>query len=183
MLLVEVHPDPPRALSDGPQSLDFGEFGALMDELRRLQFVRNGKSDSHAKADSHAGTPAHAKAADTNGRTAPAQASAGDGRLAPLRARIDDLDARIGSLLQERAEVALEVHETRGLDRHGHDPARERELLERAATGSSGPLGPEELTAIWGAILRASRTAQRRRSEEHVLGTRPKEPILGERRP
>src|SRR5207237_8799328 len=41
-LLIEVHPDPPNARSDGPQSLDFAEFGALMDELRRLQFVRHG---------------------------------------------------------------------------------------------------------------------------------------------
>ncbi len=35
-LLVEVHPDPPRALSDGPQSLHFGEFSELMRQLRRV---------------------------------------------------------------------------------------------------------------------------------------------------
>ena len=35
-LLIEVHPDPPHARSDGDQSLSFPEFGALMDELRRL---------------------------------------------------------------------------------------------------------------------------------------------------
>ena len=39
-LLIEVHPDPPRARSDGDQSLSFAEFGELMDELRRLQFIR-----------------------------------------------------------------------------------------------------------------------------------------------
>ena len=39
-LLIEVHPDPANARSDGDQSLAFDEFGALMDELRRLQFVR-----------------------------------------------------------------------------------------------------------------------------------------------
>ena len=32
-LLVETHPDPERAISDGDQSLDFDEFGALMDGL------------------------------------------------------------------------------------------------------------------------------------------------------
>ncbi len=32
-LLVEVHPRPEEAWSDGEQSLDFGEFGALMDGL------------------------------------------------------------------------------------------------------------------------------------------------------
>ena len=34
-LLIEVHPCPERALSDGPQSLDLGGFADLMKELRR----------------------------------------------------------------------------------------------------------------------------------------------------
>jgi 3-deoxy-7-phosphoheptulonate synthase len=33
-LIVEVHPDPETALSDGDQTLDFAEFRALMDALR-----------------------------------------------------------------------------------------------------------------------------------------------------
>lgn len=33
-LLVEVHPDPENALSDGDQTLNFQEFGALMDGLK-----------------------------------------------------------------------------------------------------------------------------------------------------
>jgi len=35
-LIVEVHPDPESATSDGEQSLDFGEFGALMRGLRPI---------------------------------------------------------------------------------------------------------------------------------------------------
>src|ERR1700681_2473886 len=35
-LLVEVHPDPDHALSDGAQSLDFNGFSKLMESLRRL---------------------------------------------------------------------------------------------------------------------------------------------------
>ncbi len=35
-LLVEIHPDPDRALSDGAQSLDFAGFTRLMESLRRL---------------------------------------------------------------------------------------------------------------------------------------------------
>ena len=38
-LMIEVHPDPERALSDGPQSLNFAEFEALM---RGLPRSRNG---------------------------------------------------------------------------------------------------------------------------------------------
>jgi len=36
-LLVEVHPDPAKALSDGDQSLTFAEFADLMKRLRRLK--------------------------------------------------------------------------------------------------------------------------------------------------
>jgi 3-deoxy-7-phosphoheptulonate synthase len=33
-LIVEVHPDPARALSDGPQSLNLENFANLMSALR-----------------------------------------------------------------------------------------------------------------------------------------------------
>ncbi|HWI40546.1 MAG TPA: 3-deoxy-7-phosphoheptulonate synthase [Verrucomicrobiae bacterium] len=36
-VLVEVHPEPEKALSDGPQSLTFAGFRALMQELARLR--------------------------------------------------------------------------------------------------------------------------------------------------
>jgi 3-deoxy-7-phosphoheptulonate synthase len=35
-LIVEVHPDPERALSDGYQSLDPREFAELADECRAI---------------------------------------------------------------------------------------------------------------------------------------------------
>jgi 3-deoxy-7-phosphoheptulonate synthase len=35
-LLIEVHPDPDNALSDGPQSLNLPNFAAMMDDLRRV---------------------------------------------------------------------------------------------------------------------------------------------------
>ncbi len=35
-LLIEVHPDPDHALSDGAQSLDFAGFDELLESLRRL---------------------------------------------------------------------------------------------------------------------------------------------------
>jgi len=36
-IAVEVHPDPDKALSDGEQSLDFAEFGQLMQGLARVR--------------------------------------------------------------------------------------------------------------------------------------------------
>lgn len=38
-LLIEVHPDPPSALSDGPQSVTPPQFDALMHEVRRVADV------------------------------------------------------------------------------------------------------------------------------------------------
>lgn len=34
-LMIEVHPDPDKALSDGPQSLTFAQFDEMMDVIRR----------------------------------------------------------------------------------------------------------------------------------------------------
>jgi 3-deoxy-7-phosphoheptulonate synthase len=36
-IMVEVHPDPENALSDGPQSLTFPQFAGMMGELERLR--------------------------------------------------------------------------------------------------------------------------------------------------
>jgi 3-deoxy-7-phosphoheptulonate synthase len=35
-LMIEIHPDPANALSDGPQSLNFNQFGELMREIQQL---------------------------------------------------------------------------------------------------------------------------------------------------
>ena len=147
-LLIEVHPDPPNARSDGDQSLSFDEFGALMDELRRLQFVRS-------SADARAPLP----------EERPVVASG----INELRDRIDDLDMRLAELIQERAALALEVQRRRDPHVHGHDVRRERALLERAATGTTGPMTPVELTMIFDAVLRASRSVQRRHAQSVVL--------------
>jgi 3-deoxy-7-phosphoheptulonate synthase len=139
-LIIEVHPDPANARSDGDQSLSFDEFGALMDELRRLQFVRSSDAD-----------PAPAPAA-----------VAGTEAIEDVRNRIDELDTRLAEMVQERAALALEVQRRRTPDAHGHDVRRERALLERAATGTTGPMTPVELTMVFDALLRASRSVQRR---------------------
>ena len=45
-LMVEVHPDPDRALCDGPQSLLPGEFVSLVRELRALEHFLAGKRET-----------------------------------------------------------------------------------------------------------------------------------------
>ncbi len=49
-LLIEVHPAPEKALSDGEQSLTFGQFREMMADLRRYVPVSRGYEDAHARA-------------------------------------------------------------------------------------------------------------------------------------
>jgi 3-deoxy-7-phosphoheptulonate synthase len=137
-LIIEVHPEPPKAWSDSEQSLSFPEFGDLMDDLRRFEYLRN---------------PTVAANRPT---TAPPQ------ELERLRSRIDDVDARMAALLEERAELSVAVQHTRRADDHGHDVARERALLERASKVEGGVLTVEEREMVFSAMLRALRSAQRR---------------------
>jgi 3-deoxy-7-phosphoheptulonate synthase len=137
-IIIEVHPDPPTARSDSEQSLSFPEFGDLMDDLRRHEYLRQPTAP---------------------GMVAPSEPPAERRRL---RARIDDVDARLAALLEERAELSVAVQQTRGADEHGHDVGRERELLERASHADGGVLTSEEREMVFGAILRVSRSAQRR---------------------
>jgi 3-deoxy-7-phosphoheptulonate synthase / chorismate mutase len=81
--------------------------------------------------------------------------------LPDLRARIDGLNGRILALLQERAEIVLEVarvKQEQGL--RGHDPKREEEMLLHLTAEPSGPFGPAEIRAIFKAIFRASLAIQ-----------------------
>ena len=49
-VMVEVHPDPDHAKSDGAQSLTFENFGLLMDQVRALSKVVEGASLAGARA-------------------------------------------------------------------------------------------------------------------------------------
>jgi 3-deoxy-7-phosphoheptulonate synthase len=141
-LIIEVHPNPPQALSDSEQSLSFPEFGDLMDDLRRFEYLRR-----------------------PSAATTPAATVIVPGDLERLRGRIDDVDARIAALIEERAQLAVAVQQTRKETDHGHDVERERALLERAVTGSDDSvLLPEEREQVYSAIIRAARSAQRRQA-------------------
>lgn len=141
-LIIEVHPNPPQALSDSEQSLSFPEFGDLMDDLRRFEYLRR-----------------------PSAATTPAATAIVPGDLERLRGRIDDVDARITALIEERAQLAVAVQQTRKETDHGHDVGRERELIERAVAGSDDSvLLPEEREQVFSAIIRAARSAQRRQA-------------------
>ncbi len=86
-----------------------------------------------------------------------------DSKLAALRREIDRLNQEILALIQERAEIVLEIAEQKrshGID--GYDPRREDEMLERLTAGRPGAFGPAEIREIFTAIFRASLDIQDR---------------------
>jgi len=137
-LIIEVHPDPPHARSDGDQSLSFPEFGSLMDEMRRLEFLKRGSSNRSRRA----------------GAIPPS--------VEEMRQRIDDIDDNLLGLVDERAQLALAISEAKGETGNGHDPQREHSLIDRARTMEGGTLDGEELEQVMSAVLKASRQMQRR---------------------
>ena len=137
-LAIEVHPDPPKALSDSEQSLSFPDFGDLMDDLRRHEYLRQPTAPGVSK---------------------PKQLPEERQRL---RGRIDDVDSRLAALLEERVELSVAVQQTREDGDHGHDVSRERELIARASESGESVLTAEEREMVFGAIMRVSRSAQRR---------------------
>jgi chorismate mutase / prephenate dehydratase len=82
--------------------------------------------------------------------------------LARLRAEIDDLDRRIVSLLNQRAELTRAVwHEKVALGRRAiRDREREREVLLRVSISNAGPLPQAELLAIYRRLIAAARALE-----------------------
>ena len=82
--------------------------------------------------------------------------------LAPLRARIDELDSRLVDLLNERAEVVIEIGK---LKRDGdwaiYAPEREQKVLDRVRRQNAGPLPDRCLEAIWRELMSGSFALER----------------------
>lgn len=83
-------------------------------------------------------------------------------RLKPLRDRIDEIDAQLIALLNQRAAIALEVGEVK---KHYNAPVfrpeREQQVIARLQSMSAGPLVDEHISAIWREIMAASRALER----------------------
>jgi chorismate mutase/prephenate dehydratase len=84
--------------------------------------------------------------------------------LGQLRALIDDIDARILALLNQRAAIASEVGEFKRASQPGgafHAPAREREVLARLEAANTGPFPPEAIRAVFQEIMSACLSLER----------------------
>src|SRR3954451_18168759 len=103
--------------------------------------------------DSRVPSPSAAKAA-ADAKRAPS--------LATLRGEIDRIDKELVTLLNRRAEIALQIGQVKqkqGLEIWS--PAREDEVVARALAASRGPMPPEALRLIFRELMSSSRALQR----------------------
>jgi len=84
-----------------------------------------------------------------------------DIKLKELRNKIDVINQEILVLLNERAEVVLEIGELKkGNSMEVHDPAREKEIENKLMQINTGPLPNESVIKIFREIISASRQLQ-----------------------
>src|SRR6266436_509196 len=77
------------------------------------------------------------------------------------RARIDELDAELLRLLNERARIALKVGESKKqVGAALCDHTREREVIERLCGANEGPLDDRAIVELYRAIIHESRRIQ-----------------------
>jgi 3-deoxy-7-phosphoheptulonate synthase len=141
-LLLEVHPEPERALSDGRQSMCPAEFAALMHDLSACLPVF--------------------------GRTArmASPGLAGEQMLDAHRGRIDRIDEALVALLDARAHVALQLGRLKqALARPVRSPGRESTVLAHVAGLARGPLDGSAVARIFATIIDETSAAQARERE------------------
>ncbi|KPK49965.1 MAG: hypothetical protein AMK72_03265 [Planctomycetes bacterium SM23_25] len=78
--------------------------------------------------------------------------------LEDLRRRIDEIDARLVALMNERARCAVEVGKIKRETGQAsvYSPARERDVFEHIIEANNGPLSDHALMAIWKEMMSGS---------------------------
>jgi chorismate mutase/prephenate dehydratase len=80
-------------------------------------------------------------------------------KLQSLRVRIDELDEKIQTLLNERARYALEIARLKN-GAQPYRPEREAEVLRQALQRNQGPLSGEQVTRVFREIMSACRALE-----------------------
>lgn len=82
--------------------------------------------------------------------------------LEPLRARIDAIDHEIVALLNERAQIALEIGRVKQVTgrRTVRDAAREAQVLAHVTGASAGLFPDPELVSLYRRLIAATRRVQ-----------------------
>lgn len=141
-IIVEVHPEPDRALSDGAQSITPPAFAEIMQDLGAF-LPLGGRS-----------------LAVSGGGPASEQL------IGAHRNRIDRIDEALLRLLNERAQIALRLARVKGaMGQPVFSPEREQVVLEHMARLASGPLDPSAVTRLFQEIIAETRAAQHQAAE------------------
>jgi chorismate mutase/prephenate dehydratase len=83
--------------------------------------------------------------------------------LDELRKRIDELDAQLVELLNERARVVIEVGKIKAqAERPIYAPDREKQVLDKVVKTNKGPLPDRTLVAIWREMMSGSFVLEKR---------------------
>lgn len=98
---------------------------------------------------------------DNPSPTHPGPAPGGDG-LDALRAKIDEIDRRLVAMLNERAQVVVEVGKVkRSTGAPIYAPHREAAVLDRALQANQGPLPPRTIEAVFRELMSGSFALER----------------------
>ena len=82
--------------------------------------------------------------------------------LQELRKKIDRLDARLVELLNERANIVIEIGKIKNIDAKPiYAPDREKQVLDKILKANKGPLPDRCLTAIWRELMSGSFVLER----------------------
>ncbi len=92
--------------------------------------------------------------------------------LAPLRERIDAIDHEIVALLNERAQIALEIGSVKQVTgrRTVRDAAREAQVLEHVTSASAGLFPEPELVSLYRKLIAATRRVQHAQKRDRGSG-------------
>lgn len=86
-----------------------------------------------------------------------AESPAESAKLAAIRTKIDSLDKRLVQLLNDRAQLVVEVgNMKRGAGTPIYAPHREKEVLERALSANKGPLPGRTIEGIYRELMSGS---------------------------
>lgn len=138
-VIIEVHPDPEHARSDGDQSLHLPEFAAMMHELACLAPLAGRWLAPGAASSTH-----HVN--DLQG----------------WRERINRMDEALVRLLRERVRVAHRLGERKlaaGMPLKA--PEREAEILKRVAAMADATLPPGSLQRVFRVIMEETLESER----------------------
>ncbi|MGE0800185.1 MAG: prephenate dehydratase [Lautropia sp.] len=84
--------------------------------------------------------------------------------LDQLRAAIDDVDSRLLELLNQRAQLAVQVGSVKKADNDApvYRPEREAQVIARLQAANAGPLPAGAVAAVWREVMSACRGLERR---------------------